>query len=242
MTAPADIDRATLQRQVDSLRWYHSMELAPGVRTKGVYDPTDRIDRYHLPADLTGRSVLDIGSWDGFWSFEAERRGAARVLATDSYVWQGRTWGSKAGFELARQVFRSKVEDRTIDVMDLSPDEVGTFDLVLFLGVLYHLRHPLEAIERVASVCAGQLVLETHVDLVHLRRPAMAFYGGTELADDRTNWWGPNPAAVVAMLRDVGFARVEIKPPASRLYNIPKYAMTRLRGRGHRMVFHAFRH
>ena len=96
-----------------------------------------------------GLSVLDIGAWDGFFSFECERRGASRVVAADYFSWHGSGWGTKAGFTLARDVLGSKVEDVDIDVMDLTPERVGTFDLVLFLGVLYHLRHPLLALERV---------------------------------------------------------------------------------------------
>jgi hypothetical protein len=100
------------------------------------------------------------------------------------------------GFELAREALDSRVEDLDIDVMNLSPERIGAFDLVLFLGVLYHLRHPLLALEWVASVTAAQLILETHVDLTWVRRPAMAFYRGQELDWDPTNWWGPNPSAV----------------------------------------------
>ena len=79
-------------------------------------------------------TVLDIGSWDGFFAFEAERRGASRVLATDSFCWNGDGWGTKDG-SIARKVFNSKVEDLEIDVLELSPEKVGTFDLVLCLGV-----------------------------------------------------------------------------------------------------------
>lgn len=119
---------------------------------------------------------------------------------------------------------RSRVEDAQIDVMDLSPDTVGTFDLVLFLGVLYHLRHPLLALERLASVTSEQLILETHVDMTWTRRPAMAFYPNTELGQDPTNWWGPNPEAVKAMLLDVGFNRAEVVTPDSWIYRAARIA------------------
>ena len=180
--------------------------------------------------------MLDIGAWDGFFSFEAERRGAARVLATDSFVWSGANpYQSQAGFDLARRVLGSHVEDRTIDVMDLSPEAVGVFDVVLFLGVLYHLKHPLLALERVHSVTGDLLILETHAERRPSRRPAMVLYPGAELADDPTNWWGPNIAAVEAMLRTVGFRRIRVvsRRPAGR--------SVRERLRHERVVLHAWR-
>lgn len=198
-----------LRRRVEAIPWYHQIDFPHGIRTPGVNDPSIRLSRLRLP-DLHGRSVLDIGAWDGYYSFEAERRGASRVLATDSFSWDGGGWGKKAGFELAREALGSKVEDLTIDVMDLSPGRVGTFDVVLFLGVLYHLRDPITALERVASVTSGLLVLETEVDLLLTRRPAAAIYPGTELNDDPTNWFGPNPAAVISMLKACGFASADV--------------------------------
>jgi tRNA (mo5U34)-methyltransferase len=233
--------RDELQTQASRIRWYQTMDLGHGVRTQGFYDPAGKIHRYHLPDDLSGKSVLDVGAWDGFWSFEAERRGASRVLATDSFVWSGKTWGSKAGFELARRALRSNVEDMEIDVLDLSPERVGEFDVVLFLGVLYHMRHPLLALERVASVTRGLLILETAVDMVHVRRPALAFYPGSELGDDPTNWFGPNKRAVIGMLRAVGFTRVQAMAPKHYLHLIARMAALRALGRGTRMVFHATR-
>jgi tRNA (mo5U34)-methyltransferase len=108
-------------------------------------------------------------------------------LATDSFSWGGSGWGAKDGFELARKVLNSQVEDLTIDVLEISPEKIGVFDLVLFLEVLYHMRHPLLALERVSSVARKQLILETHVDLLQFRYPAMKFYPGSELNHDPTN-------------------------------------------------------
>lgn len=198
-----------LRHAAGRIRWYHSIDLGHGVVTQGFTNPQGVLNRLHLAPRLDGLSVLDIGAWDGFYSFEAERRGARRVLATDHYCWNGPGWGTKEGFELARRALDSKVEDLEIDVMDLTPARVGTFDLVLFLGVLYHLRHPLLALERVFSVTGKQLILETHVDMLLSSRPACAFYPGAELSRDVTNWFGPNPAALIAMLRDVGFRHIE---------------------------------
>jgi tRNA (mo5U34)-methyltransferase len=202
-----------LRQRVDALRWYHTIDLGNGVVTRGVDDTPLRLSRLDLPASFAGQTVLDIGAWDGFFSFEAERRGAARVVAADHYSWHGGGWGTKAGFELARAALGSKVEDVDIDVMDLSPERVGRFDVVFFLGVLYHLRHPLLALERIASVTRRIVILETVVDMVGIGRPAAAFYPGRELNNDPTNWWGPNVPALHAMLRDVGFRDVRTISP-----------------------------
>lgn len=200
-----------IKARVAELRWHHSINLGHGIITPGQDNSERKLQRLKLPESLAGMTVLDVGAWDGFFSFEAERRGASRVLATDSYSWDGsHDWGSKRGFDLARTALGSTVEDRTIDVLDLAPEKVGQFDVVLFLGVLYHMKHPLLAIERVASVTRDMMVVETVVDMLSTRRPAMAYYAGSELGKDATNWCGPNPAAVVAMLRTAGFRRVKI--------------------------------
>lgn len=226
------------------------MDLGNGIVTPGRDDNVARLQRIGLPKRLEGKTILDIGAWDGFYSFEAERRGAARVLATDSFSWGGGGWGTKAGFELATKVLGSRVEDRFLDVLDLSPDKIGKFDLVLFLGVLYHMRHPLLALERVFSVTNQQLILETHVDLLWTRRPAIAFYPDGELERDPTNWCGPNPAAVEAMLRTVGFKRVQRFSTFPSRFHRLAYAPLDSRKTGNpllaqaqqcRMVFHAWR-
>jgi tRNA (mo5U34)-methyltransferase len=199
---------------VAAIEWFHRIDLGGGITTPGRDDSPRKLLEIRMPEELRGKSVLDIGAYDGFFSFEAERRGADRVLAVDN--WGRPECSPKAGFEFARRALGSRVEDRTIDVYDLSPETVGVFDVVLFLGVLYHLRHPLLGLERVASVTGDLLILETHVDLLDHRRPVMAFYPEAELGGDSTNWWGPNEAAVFGMLRTVGFRRVEVVKPAVR--------------------------
>lgn len=221
-----------LGSQVAALRWYHTIDLGHGVVTRGIDDTPLRLARLDLPPSLAGQTVLDIGAWDGFFSFEAERRGAARVVASDYYSWHGGGWGSKRGFELARRTLGSKVEDVDIDVMDLSPERVGTFDVVFFLGVLYHLRHPLLALERVASVTRKLLILETVVDMVGIDRPAAAFYPGRELNGDPTNWWAPNVPGLHGMLQDVGFSHVKtVTPTPSALYRAARAVSHQLRGK-----------
>jgi tRNA (mo5U34)-methyltransferase len=200
-----------LKQKVPEIQWHHTIDLGHGVITPGRDNSPRKLKRVQLPPALQGKTVLDVGAWDGFFSFEAERRGARRVLATDSFIWNGCDKGaSKRGFELARQTLGSHVEDMHIDVLELSPERVGTFDVVLFLGVLYHMKHPLLALEKVSSVTKELLIVETTVDLLWTRRSAMAFYEKDEMGNDPTNWCGPNPAAVVAMLRTVGFRRIEV--------------------------------
>ncbi len=200
-----------LKQQVLQFRWFHSIDLGNGIITPGQDNSAKKLKRLRLPDSLAGKTVLDVGAWDGFFSFEAERRGAERVLATDSFAWQlSDNWGGKKAFDLAKKTLESKVNEMMIDVLELSPDKVGVFDVVLLLGVLYHMKHPLLALERVASVTKEMIILETVVDMLSHRRPAMAFYVGDELSNDRTNWCGPNPAAVLGMLKTVGFKRCEI--------------------------------
>ncbi|HWF37651.1 MAG TPA: DUF1698 domain-containing protein [Candidatus Acidoferrales bacterium] len=199
-----------MRLEVQKIKWWHSIDLGNGIVTPGEYDTRTLLDRIEMPADLSGMTVLDIGAWDGYMSFESERRGASRVLATDSFVWRNKVRAGKSGFEFARAALHSKVEDMEIDVMELAPERVGAFDVVLFLGVLYHLRHPLLALERVRSVTKKLLIMETHVDLPHIQRPAMAFYPGRELSNDPTNWCGPNEACCMAMLKTAGFRNIRV--------------------------------
>jgi tRNA (mo5U34)-methyltransferase len=195
---------------MSKIKWFHQIELGNGIVTPGQKNTLNEIKLMGIPDDLTGKTVLDIGAWDGFYSFEAEKRGAKRVLATDSYVWGGKTWGSKKGFELVRKIKNSKVEDMNIDIMEISSDKIGTFDLVLFLGVLYHMRHPLLALEKVSDVTKEMAIIETTTDLHEIKRPAMAFYPEGELDGDESNWIGLNHAGMEAMLKVVGFKKIKL--------------------------------
>jgi tRNA (mo5U34)-methyltransferase len=246
------MDQGKLATEIAKISWFHTFNFGNGVVTPGYDNSYKRIRTLHMPEDLSGSTVLDIGSWDGFFAFEAERRGASRVLATDSFCWSGAGWGTKDGFNLARNILNSKVEDMEIDVMELSPEKVGTFDLVMCLGVLYHMRNPLLALERIFSVTKRQLILDTHVDCVMTNRPMIAFYPGNELNNDPTNWCGPNRAAVEAMLKTVGFSRVEMVHQRFRFnffYRLARAIKHKLIDRESfwlslaqdRMVFHAWR-
>jgi tRNA (mo5U34)-methyltransferase len=208
------MDQEALREKVNSLPWYHEIDFGGGVLSPGQSknEWLRSMADVYFDEPLEGSSVLDIGCWDGFNSFEAARRGAKRVLATDHYAWSPQCWGSRESFELARTHLAPEVEVLDIDVPDLRSETVGTFDVVLFCGVLYHLRHPFAALEQISRLVTRTLVVETRMDAQGLDRPAMIFYPTNELGNDASNWWGPNRACVEAMLRDVGFARVLFTP------------------------------
>lgn len=207
------MDADELKQRAAAVAWWHGgMDLGHGVITHGGTNPESALlPRVQLPERLDGLSVLDVGTWDGYMAFVCERRGASRVVATDSFVWDnGQPNGGtgRNGFDLAREVYGSRVEGVHCEVLDLSPAILGTFDLVLFLGVLYHMRHPLLALERVAAMVkrGGTLIVETHT--IPDSGNVMRFYPGSEWRDDPTNWWGPSVDCVMSMLRDVGFSDV----------------------------------
>ncbi len=185
---------------------YHSIELPDGRVLEGVQS-IDRLKRrlaeFPVPDDLTGKRVLDIGAWDGWFSFEMERRGA-EVVAVDCAE-------SKA-FRAAHDLLQSKVDYRILDMDELCPAAVGRFDIVLFLGVLYHLRYPLLGLERVCQLTRDVAFVESFVTDNGLkpRRAAMEFYELDELGGRHDNWYGPSTSCVLALCRSAGFARVEL--------------------------------
>ncbi len=200
------------QQEVDKHKWFHTIDFGDGVVSKGI-KPARTIQREadaFFKYGVEGKSVLDIGAWDGVFSIEAHRRGAKRVMASDYFCWTGPGWGKKAAFDLAKQALAPEIEEKISDRFDLTPANVGTFDVVLLLGVLYHLKHPLLGLERVAPLASGMMIVETVTALDSMYQPTMVFYPGTELNDDPTNWWAPNIACVIAMVEVVGFKKIEV--------------------------------
>ncbi|MGH9071170.1 MAG: class I SAM-dependent methyltransferase [Acidimicrobiales bacterium] len=230
----------------EELWWFHSIDLGGGVVTAGMKTSevlAREVEGLSLP-DLAGKSVLDIGAWDGFFSFEAERRGAARVVALDHYAWsvdqvlqQRRTrervergervpsWHEdpelwqpealpgRAAFDLAHSRRGSQVEVVVGDFMTMDLEPLGTFDVVLFLGVLYHLQDPLPALRRVAKLTAGVAIIETVCMVVPgwEHHALWECFEGAELDRDPSNWWAPNATGLEAMARTAGFSAVELK-------------------------------
>ena len=223
------VEQGSLEDQIQELGpWFHNMRIG-GVLTApnhflGDY-PAVKFARFHdhIPADLTGKTVLDIGCNAGFYSFEMKRRGAARVLGIDTdehYLRQAR---------FTAQVTGADVEFRKLPVWQVA--QLGeTFDLVIFMGVLYHLRHPLLALDLIHEHVAKDMFLFQSMqrgsrDIASVEEdydfnapapfdepgyPKMHFIEH-RYSHDQTNWWVPNRACTEAMLRSSGF-RIEAQP------------------------------
>ncbi|HEX3742891.1 MAG TPA: DUF1698 domain-containing protein [Bryobacteraceae bacterium] len=191
--------------------WWHSFELPDGSLIQGVCDLPglkNRLAQFPIPADLHGKRVLDIGCWDGWFSFELERRGA-EVMAVDCW--------DNPRFRQMHALYKSRVEYRQLDMYELTPNRVGRFDIVLFMGVLYHLKHPLLALERVCALSTSLAAVDSFVlregqyPPAVLRRPVLEFFETDEMGGQTDNWFGPSVPALLGMCRVAGFARVELR-------------------------------
>jgi len=245
---------------VEDVFWWHSIDLRDSV-TPGRKTP-DVLERewtnLRLP-DLASRSVLDIGCWDGWFSFRAEREGAARVVALDHYVWsldlprQQAYWADcrdrgvtpepyhekpelwhpetlpgKAAFDLAHKSLGSRVEPVVGDFMTMDLDGLGTFDVVLFLGVIYHIEEPLTAMRRLRELTGSLAVIESEAVVVDgSTGPLWEFVPGGEINADVGNWWIPTEAGMHALCRAAGFGSVDTTagpPEAGERYRLTVHA------------------
>jgi tRNA (mo5U34)-methyltransferase len=225
---PAGFDPEAL---FEGVYWHQRWEVFRGVTTPGGNSIAELCRYLRLPRDLSGQRVLDVGAWNGCLSFECERRGAREVIAL------GPEDPAQTGFLRLRHVLNAtRTHYHRGSVYSLRPEELGRFDIVLFCGVLYHLRYPLLGLDSLRRVCTGTLYVETHLldheFLVKKRGrlkpvglaevapvlagiPLWRFYRTDELNGDESNWFGPNAAAVVAALESAGFAA---EPP--RLWGV----------------------
>jgi tRNA (mo5U34)-methyltransferase len=210
---------ARLRERFDAIDWYHTQELAPDLVTPGMFDLRPYVDRYGLPDDMTGLRVLDVGTFEGFWAFEMERRGAD-VTALDVDRIQDLDWPPRLrpaedgrrgeGFELAHAAKGSSVERVGLSIYEATPEKLaGKFDLVFCGSVLIHLRDPMLALERMAGLCAGRLILADEYSrrLAWLPLATAEFRGETEWS----TWWRPSPRGWLSMVRGAGFENVEAK-------------------------------
>jgi tRNA (mo5U34)-methyltransferase len=204
------MNKEEIQAKVDAIKgWYHTIQLPHGIVTPGHDRNSEgrwKEIEFLLPS-LKNKTVLDIGAWDGFYSFKAEQAGA-KVLATDHFSWNGTgipPFGSKEGFDLAKLALQSNVNELDIDVPDISIETVGQHDIVFFLNVLYHLESPYTELEKIASVANKWLIIETIIDRRIENIPYFRF-APDKILGDPTNWFIPNDAAVEGMLNKFGFS------------------------------------
>jgi tRNA (mo5U34)-methyltransferase len=183
--------------------WHQRFELSPGVFTPGVNDIQHLLRIAGVPEDLHGLRVLDIGTTNGGVAFEAERRGASQVVAVDIV---DPTW---FGIAAIVEQLGSRVEYVQASVYELSNLFTEPFDVVVFWGVLYHLRHPLLALDNVRAVAGGTVYLETAIADGALPdaadQPLCQFFRKDEWAGDGSNWFRPTSTTVLAWLRSSGF-------------------------------------
>jgi tRNA (mo5U34)-methyltransferase len=215
-------------------RWYHCIEVSPGVVTPGLFDLRPIVDRLPWP-QVRGLRCLDVGTSDGFLAFELERRGAGEVVAVDLAAHEQWDWESHMGahgprylravagpsmgdgFRVAHALRGSAVRPESVSAYDLAPSAIGSFDVVVCGSLLLHLRDPLRALAAIRSVCRGVLLCTNQVDLersVGPRRAPLVRLDGTS---GITQWWIPNAAGQRQMLAAAGFV-VERRSP---LYSIP---------------------
>ncbi len=241
----------SLQKRIDEIMigkrvaeipyWYHKIELPGGIVTPG-WSPIDA-ERYSIPDDLTGKRVLDIGAWDGYWTFEALKRGAAEVVAIDDFsddvgrpdlvkrtAWETFDLCAEAfGFKEGESIYLENDKNQNLtryefSVYDLDVSAFGRFDVVFFFGTIYHLKHPLLALEKISDVCDGSLYVETaSLDEYSAYRGGvgkgfnqnealMEFYPVDQYAENASNWWAPTLQCLGAMMETVGFKDVDCWP------------------------------
>ena len=213
--------------EIASVTWYHTIELPGGIVTPGEYDHRPLVPHYGLPADLSGQRAMDIGTNNGFWAFEFERRGA-EVVAVDVSMISELDYppGARAelhkqgidipvgkGFEVAHRLLKSKAEKVVSNVYDLDPARHGTFDFVHIADLLLHLRNPLAALERVRSVTSGQALI---VDVFDPDLPPNSRLTSYDGGWNGMVWWRPSLGTLAQMVLDAGFANVEVR----RVFNL----------------------
>lgn len=221
--------------------WYHTIELGDGLVTKGHFDHRTVRDRYGLPASLRGKSALDVGTADGFFAFELERRGADPVVTLDVAclrdcdwvprvlphvpleILESRSWGEH--FAIAHAMLGSRVHREELSVYDLSPERLGTFDVVFSGDLLLHLQHPLGALINIRSVTREMAVIESvrdpFLESAHAGEPYVRFGVIEEESEPgrNTTYWRLTTRALMDMLLYAGFSRVEPQP----LFGLPPY-------------------
>ena len=236
-TVKHPFDRTELLTQISSHKsWYHQIEIAPGIITPGVINCSETLNHLDLPNSLEGKRVLDIGAADGFFSFEAEKRGAKEVIAID-YLQP-----DNYGFSIAAELLNSRVIYLVENIYNLSLKKYGYFDIIFFLGVIYHLPDPMLALRIIRKLCKSStlMILESYVidnrflisdnqfssldkTSPYLKQiPIMQFYPADILHKDYTNYWMPNTICMRQMLIESNYDILREKTLGDRVIFICK--------------------
>lgn len=204
----SNFSKKEIKKLFDSVTWYHTFNINHVINNK-----TNTSLQYqmwaaqNIPDDLSGKSVLDIGCADGFYSFLAESRGAKRVVAVDFMKWDG--------FDVAKKLLDSKVEHKILTVEDLDQLE-EKFDVVFFFGVYYHLANPVDALQKIFLKVndGGNAFLAGHI--VDSGESLMCYYDEFEMhPNDDSNWWAASPSCITQIAKRVGFKDAKL---VDRLY------------------------
>lgn len=213
-----DAADAARRAEVAAIDWYHVLDLGDGLVTPGAFDLRAKVGEYRLPARLDGLRCLDAATFDGFWAFEMERRGAGEVVAIDLEHFADLDLPRSAraqmaaedlaapigkGFAVAHRLLGSRVRRQVCSLYDLSPERTGMFDVVFCASVLLHLQNPMRALERLASVTRGRAIITDYVD-PNVPAGTLAYEGGTI----RCTWWRFSPDVLHRMIEDAGFRNV----------------------------------
>jgi tRNA (mo5U34)-methyltransferase len=214
-----------LQRIASIDDWYHSIDLGHGVVTPGRFNHLPHLSDYHLPEKLDGMRVLDVATFDGFWAFQFEKRGASEVVTMDIETWNDldlppsqranlspEILKSKTGngFETAREILQSKVQRVILNAYDLSPDRMGSFDMVFCGDLLVHLMNPMKALQNIRSVTSGFAVIvepfNPEMSMIRSNKALMWYKGGAKTCI----WWDFSLESLERMIKDAGFNKVEL--------------------------------
>jgi tRNA (mo5U34)-methyltransferase len=195
----APLSRDNARKLIDSRSsWYHKFEIYPGLWTPGVYDPAGTLKELHLPDDMTGMRVLEIGPADGFFTKVISSRGAVVVAidyaAKDHY-----------GFEVMERLSGRSYDFRQCNIFDIDVRALGTFDLIICLGVLYHLPDPVRGLWKLSNIPTKKFILETFVSNKYGDQCVAEYIHGVSLNGDYTNFWAPTAKCCEKILDDVGY-------------------------------------
>jgi tRNA (mo5U34)-methyltransferase len=261
---PSDPEAAEIWKKIADIGWYHTIDLPHGVATPGFIDNRPTVSLFGLPGDLVGKRCLDIGTYDGFWAFEMERRGASDIIGIDvdspadhdisrplrlkaealarsgtaalEEDWNremasaGMEWPGR-GFRVAAEIIGSKAQRVGLDVYDLCPERLGTFDLVFISQLLLRMRDPQTVVENMISVTkpGGIAIIAEGYDteLEQLSRPVSEFVGLTNMGI----WWAHSIKSMQRMMETAGFEHIEVVSRFPAENRAGRFAKVVLRGR-----------